>query len=113
MHPFSLKDLEFEIPLFAAKHQRYICENVSRVCDNSEEKKYCLEFEWVASSYSVPNKIKLYISILKPNSGNIGIILTEITDSGNEIRLRHVAKPIKSISSLEEFEKLLIHLAEF
>ena len=113
MHPFSLKDLEFEIPLFAAIHQRYICENVCRLRDDSEEKKYCLDFKWVASSYSVPDKVKLYISILKPNSGKIGIILTEITDSGKEIRLRHVVRPTKSISSLEEFQKLLIHLAHF
>jgi hypothetical protein len=107
-NPKYLKGLEFNIPLFSAANQDYICDEVKETTNgvNVDHKNYTLYFSWIPSTYNVPEKIEVEIYIPN-NSPNTLIQLFEITDKGKRLNLTKHTWMKKDLNSLSGIRKIL------
>lgn len=108
--PMSLKGLKFNIPLFCANGQYYLCDEVKETTSgtNVDHKNYTLYFSWIPTSYNVPEKVEVEIYIPN-NSPNTLVQMFEITDTGKKLNLikNSVMKSkLNSLSSIREIFQL-------
>jgi hypothetical protein len=61
--PNRLIDMEFNIPLFNADTQMYLCTNVDEVFTSGEGKDYNISLSEVKQKYSVPERIDISLFI--------------------------------------------------
>jgi hypothetical protein len=62
--PNRLIDMEFNIPVFNAHKQMYLCTNVDEVSTSAEGKDYNISLSEVKQSYSVPERIDISLFII-------------------------------------------------
>ncbi len=108
-----LVDKEFNIPLFHAEKQMYLCTNVEEVLDNpGVGKDYVISFSEVKGNYSVPEKIMIQLNI--PSDGTATYAqatLLEETKNGY-MELSKLICDKKQLSSFGNIKKLFHNLGQ-
>ncbi len=108
-----LVDKEFNIPLFHAEKQMYLCTNVEEVLDNpGVGKDYVISFSEVKGNYSVPEKIMIQLNI--PSDGTATFAqatLLEETKNGY-MELSKLICDKKQLSSFGNIKKLFHNLGQ-
>lgn len=106
MGPKLLVNRVFNIPLFSAKQQQYKCTEVADLTTDANSKKYGLYFQWIASSYNVPEVIRLDITLRPQQTKQIEVQLFEQTGSGNYVPLYHRSYDKERISSTANIQNM-------
>lgn len=105
--PMMLVDKVFSIPLFSAKQQQYKCTEVADLGTDANSKKYGVYFKWIASSYSVPEIIRLDITLRPQQTKQIEVQLFEKNSGGNYIPLYHRSYDMERISSVKNIQTMI------
>ena len=104
--PMMLMDKVFTIPLFSANTQQYVCTEVADLGGDMTSKKYGVYFKWLKSTYSVPEILRMDIT-LNTGSNHIGIQLFEQRPNGTYIPLFHRGYDKERISSVANIQSML------
>jgi hypothetical protein len=104
--PMMLMDKVFNIPLFSANTQEYICTEVADLGSDGLSKTYGLYFKWLPTSYSVPEVIRMDIT-LQTGSNHIEVQLFEKRNSGDYIPLYHRGYNKERISSVANIQNMI------
>jgi len=104
--PMMLIDKVFNIPLFSANTQEYICTEVVDLGSDGLSKTYGLYFKWLPTSYSVPEVIRIDITV-NTGSNHIGVQLFEKRNSGNYIPLFNRGYDKQRISSVANIQSMI------
>ena len=86
--PVMLIDREFNIPLFNADKQMYLCIGVSEIATSPGGKDYNISLSEVKQNYAVPERVDINLFI--PTDGNGGlahVTMNEIRTNGRDIKL--------------------------
>lgn len=105
-NPTYLKGLKFNIPLFCANGQYYLCDEVKETTNGIgvAHKIYTLYFSWIPTTYNVPEKVEVEFYIPN-NSPNVLVQMFEITDTGKKLNLTKdsvMKSKLNSLNSLRE-----------
>ena len=113
-NPTYLKGLEFNIPLFNADKQMYLCTDVSEVGGSSVGKDYNISLSEVKQNYSVPEKvdIHLFIPTTDANGELADITMNEINSRGHYYKLAKRIIPKKDITTLGGLKKVFYEMAK-
>ena len=104
--PIMLVNKIFTIPLFSAAHQQYVCTEVADLGSDGLSKTYGLYFKWLPTSYSVPEVIRMDIT-LQTGSNHIEVQLFEKRNSGDYIPLYHRGYNKERISSVANIQNMI------
>ena len=109
-NPTYLKGLKFNIPLFCANGQYYLCDEVKETTNGVgvAHKIYTLYFSWIPTTYNVPEKVEVEFYIPN-NSPNVLVQMFEITDTGKKLNLTKdsfLKNKLNSLSSIREIFEL-------
>lgn len=110
--PMMLVDKVFTIPLFSAKQQQYVCTEVANLGVDANSKKYGVYLKWINSSYSVPEVIRIDITLRPHQTDQIEVQLFEKTNSGNYIPLYHRSYDKERISSVAKIQSMITDLIQ-
>jgi hypothetical protein len=85
--PMMLMDRVFNIPIFSAANQQYVCTEVAELGVDATSKKYGIYFKWLPSTYSVPEVLRMDIEIYQQKVKPIlvQVSLYEKRNSGNYV----------------------------
>ncbi len=111
--PNSLIDEEFNIPLFSADRQMYLCIDVSEIATSPGGKDYNIMLSEVKQNYSVPERVDINLFI--PTDGNGGlahVTMNEIRTDGRDIKLAQTLTPKENITTLEGLKKVFYKMAK-
>ena len=111
--PVMLIDREFNIPLFNADKQMYLCIDVSEIATSPGGKDYNISLSEVKQNYSVPEKVDINLFI--PTDGNGGlahVTMNEIRTTGRDIKLAQTLTPKENITTLEGLKKIFYEMAK-
>ena len=111
--PVMLIDREFNIPLFNADKQMYLCIDVSEIATSPGGKDYNISLSEVKQNYSVPEKVDINLFI--PSDGNGGlahITMNEVCPKRGEIKLAQTLTPKENITTLEGLKKIFYEMAK-
>ena len=111
LQPGILVGMEFNIPLFCADNQMYVCTEVADMGNDAESKKYGLYFRWLPTSYNVPSVLRLDI-VIQNNHNTIDMELYEKNNSGNYIKIYHKIYSKNDIASLEKIKTTIVDLVK-
>ena len=112
-NPNSLIDMEFNIPLFNAEKQMYLCIDVSEIATSPGGKDYNISLSEVKQNYSVPERVDINLFI--PSDGNGGlahVTMNEIRTNGRDIKLAQTLTPKENITTLERLKKIFYEMAK-
>ena len=113
-NPNSLIDMEFNIPIFAADKQMYLCIDVSEIASSPGGKDYNLMLSEVKGlNYSVPERMDINLFI--PTDGNGGlahVTMNEIRTNGRDIKLAQTLTPKENITTLEGLKKVFYEMGK-
>ena len=104
--PVMLMDKVFTIGLFSADTQQYVCTNVADLGSDMTYKKYGVYFKWLRSSYSVPEIMRMDIT-LNTGSNHIDVQLFEKRPNGAYLPLFHRGYDKERISSVANIQSML------
>ena len=104
--PGMLLNKVFSIPVFSAKKQQYRCTEVADLGSDANGKKYGVYLNWIASSYSVPEVLRLDITLRPQQTKQIEVQLFEKANSGNYIPLYHRSYDMERISSVKNIQRM-------
>jgi hypothetical protein len=111
--PKFLEGMEFNIPVFHAQTQMYLCTNVEEVLDNpGVGKDYAISLSEVKGNYSVPEKIMIQLNI--PSDGTATFAhatLLEETKNGY-MELSKLICDKTQLSSFGNIKKLFHNLGQ-
>ena len=111
--PVMLIDREFNIPLFSADRQMYLCIDVSEIATSPGGKDYNISLSEVKQNYSVPERVDINLFI--PSDGNGGlahVTINEIRTNGRDIKLAQTLTPKENITTLEGLKKVFYKMAK-
>ena len=111
--PNRLIDMEFNIPLFNADKQMYLCIDVSEIATSPGGKDYNISLSEVKQNYSVPERVDVNMFI--PSDGNGGlahVTMNEIRTNGRDIKLAQTLTPKENITTLEGLKKVFYEMAK-
>lgn len=110
--PMMLVDKVFTIPVFAAYKQQYVCTEVAELGVDATSKRYGIYFKWIASSYSVPEILRMDIEIYQQKVKPIlvQVSLYEKTNSGNYVVVCNGHFKEDCISTLSNIQNMIIDL---
>ena len=111
--PNRLIDMEFNIPLFNAETQMYVCTDVSEIATSPGGKDYNISLSEVKQNYSVPERVDINLFI--PTDGNGGlahVTMNEIHTNGRDIKLGQTLTPKENITTLEGLKKIFYEMAK-
>lgn len=111
--PMYLKGLEFNIPLFNADTQMYLCTDVSEVGGSSIGKDYNISLSEVKQNYSVPERvdIHLFIPTTDANGECVHITMNEIRSIG-DYKLANRITDKSNITTLGGLKKVFYEMAK-
>lgn len=104
--PMMLMDKVFTIGIFSADTQQYVCTEVADLGGDMTSKKYGVYFKWLRSSYSVPEIMRMDIT-LNHGSNHIDVQLFEKRPNGSYIPLFHRGYDKERISSVAKIQDML------
>lgn len=112
--PTYLKGLEFNIPLFNADKQMYLCTDVSEVGGSSLGKDYNISLSEIKGlNYSVPERVDIHLFI--PNTDANGelahITINEVNGRHGDYKLASRPTPKKDITTLGGLKKVFYEMA--
>jgi len=111
--PNRLVDMEFNIPLYNAETQMYLCIDVSEIATSPGGKDYNISLSEVKQNYSVPERVDINLFI--PSDGNGGlahVTINEIRTNGRDIKLAQTLTPKENITTLEGLKKVFYEMAK-
>ena len=112
--PNRLVDMEFNIPIFNADRQMYLCIDVSEIASSPGGKDYNLMLSGVKGlNYSVPERLDINLFI--PTDGNGGlahVTMNEIRTNGRDIKLAQTLTPKENITTLAGLKKVFYEMAK-
>ena len=113
-NPNSLIDMEFNIPLFNADKQMYLCIDVSEITTSPGGKDYNIMLSQIKGlNYSVPERvdINMFIPTTDANGELAHITMNEINSRG-EYKLAHTLTPKSNITTLGGLKKVFYEMAK-
>ena len=111
--PVMLIDREFNIPLFNAETQMYLCIDVSEIASSPGGKDYNISLSEVKQNYAVPERVDINLFI--PTDGNGGlahVTMNEIRTTGRDIKLAQTLTPKENITTLAGLKKTFYEMAK-
>ena len=111
--PVMLIDREFNIPLFNADKQMYLCIDVSEIATSPGGKDYNISLSEVKQNYAVPERVDINLFI--PTDGNGGlahVTMNEIRTNGRDIKLAQTLTPKENITTLAGLKKTFYEMAK-
>ena len=111
--PNRLVDMEFNIPLYNAETQMYLCIDVSEIATSPGGKDYNISLSEVKQNYSVPERVDINLFI--PSDGNGGlahVTINEIRTNGRDIKLAQTLTPKENITTLEGLKKVFYEMGK-
>ena len=111
--PVMLIDREFNIPLFNAETQMYVCTDVSEIATSPGGKDYNISLSEVKQKYSVPERVDIDLFI--PSDGNGGlahVTINEIRTNGRDVKLAQTLTPKENITTLEGLKKVFYEMGK-
>ena len=111
--PVMLIDREFNIPLFNADKQMYLCIDVSKIATSPGGKDYNISLSEVKQNYAVPERVDINLFI--PTDGNGGlahVTMNEIRTNGRDIKLAQTLTPKENITTLAGLKKTFYEMAK-
>ena len=112
--PQFLKGIEFNIPLFNAEKQMYVCTDVNELALTPGGKDYLISLSEVKQSYSVPEKItvSLFIPHTDANGEPAHVDMLELRPNNRTLPLTKVMVTKSKLSSLGGLKKVLYNMAK-
>jgi hypothetical protein len=112
--PNRLSDMEFNIPLFNADTQMYLCTNVDEVSTSGEGKDYNISLSEVKQKYSVPERIdiSLFIPHTDANGEPARIVMVEVRPLNRRVPLTKVMVTKSKLSSLAGLKEVFYNMAK-
>ena len=113
-NPQFLKGIEFNIPLFNAETQRYLCTNVDEVSTSGEGKTYKISLSEVKQNYSVPERIviDLFIPHTDANGEPAHVNMLELRENNRTLPLTKVMVTKSKLSSLAGLKEVFYNMAK-
>jgi len=112
-NPQFLKGIEFNIPLFNAETQRYLCTNIEWI-KTLEGKDYNISLSEVKQNYSVPEKIivSLFIPHTDANGEPANVNMFEVRPNNRNLTLTKVMVTKSKLSSLAGLKEVFYNMAK-
>ena len=110
--PNRLIDMEFNIPLYNANNQMYVCTNVKEVKTTPGGKDYNISLSEVKCGFSVPERVDINLFIPTDAGGIASLHMVEVRPTGNDIKLAKWTTDKKHISSLAGLKEVLYNMAK-
>ena len=111
---WMLVDKEFNIPLFCADKQMYLCTNVEETISAPAGKTYTISFSEIKTlGYNVPERVD--VSLFVPEDGNggmVNIIMVEVDAERGDLPLSNMITLKKNISSLGKLKQIFYNLGK-
>ena len=112
--PNRLVDMEFNIPIFNADRQMYLCIDVSEIASSPGGKDYNLVLSEVKGlNYAVPERVEINLFI--PTDGNGGlahVTMNEIHPKRGDVKLAQTLTPKENITTLEGLKKIFYEMGK-
>jgi hypothetical protein len=111
--PNRLIDMEFNIPVFNAHKQMYLCTNVEWI-KTLEGKDYTISLSEVKQTYSVPEKIivSLFIPDTDANGEPANVNMFEVRLNNRNLPLTKVMVTKSKLSSLAGLKEVFYNMAK-
>ena len=111
--PNRLIDMEFNIPLFNADKQMYLCIDVSEIASSPGGKDYNLMLSEVKGlNYAVPERVDVNMFIPTDAGGIASLHMVEVRPTGSDIKLAKWTTDKEHISSLTGLKEVLYNMAK-
>jgi hypothetical protein len=112
--PNRLIDREFNIPVFNADTQMYVCMDVSEIASSPVGKDYTISFSEVKQKYAVPQRINidLFIPTTDANGELAHVHMVEPTPKRGNIELASVMVNKSKLSSLAGLKEVFYNMAK-
>jgi hypothetical protein len=112
--PNRLIDMEFNIPIFNADTQMYVCTDVSEIASSPGGKDYTISLSEVKQNYSVPERITidLFIPTTDANGEPTHVHMIEPRPKGRDVVLTKVMVTKSKLSSLGGLKKVFYNMAK-
>jgi hypothetical protein len=112
-NPQFLKGIEFNIPVFNAETQMYLCTNIEWI-KTSEGKDYNISLSEVKQNYSVPEKIivSLFIPDTDANGEPANVNMFEVKPHNRTFPLTKVMVTKSKLSSLVGLKEVFYNMAK-
>ena len=113
--PVMLIDREFNIPLFNADKQMYVCIDVIEIATSPGGKDYNIMLSEVKGlNYSVPERVdvNMFIPTTDANGELAHITMNEVDPKRGDIKLAQTLTPKENITTLEGLKKVFYKMAK-
>jgi hypothetical protein len=112
-NPQFLKGVEFNIPLFNAATQMYVCTNIEWI-KTLEGKDYTISLSEVKQNYSVPEKIivSLFIPDTDANGEPANVNMFEVRPNNRNLPLTKVMVTKSKLSSLAGIKEVFYNMTK-
>jgi hypothetical protein len=112
-NPSMLVNMEFNIPVFNAETQMYLCTNVEWI-KTLEGKDYNISLSEVKQNYSVPEKIivSLFIPHTDANGEPANVNMFEVRPNNRNLPLTKVMVTKSKLSSLAGLKEVFYNMAK-
>lgn len=111
--PVMLIDREFNIPLYQANGQMYVCTNVDEIESSQRGKDYNISLSEIARGYSVPERIDINLFIPTDAGELASLHMIEVRPNGSgDIKLAKTLTAKEHISSLAGLKEVLYNMAK-
>ena len=113
--PNRLIDMEFNIPIFNADKQMYLCIDVSEIATSPGGKDYNIMLSEVKGlNYSVPERVdvNMFIPSTDANGELAHITMNEIDAKRGDIKLANTTTHKKNITTLEGLKKVFYEMGK-
>jgi hypothetical protein len=111
--PNRLIDMEFNIPLFNAATQMYVCTDVSEIASSPGGKDYTISLSEVKQNYAVPERINIdmFIPTTDANGEPAHVTMNEVRTKGDVV-LTKVMVTKSKLSSLAGLKEVFYNMAK-
>lgn len=110
--PNVLMGMEFNIPLFRADKQMYLCIDVSEIATSPGGKDYNIKLREIKGlNYAVPERVDVNMFIPTDTGEYVHITMNEVDRNDLDIKLSQTLTSKEHISSLSGFKEVLYNMA--
>ncbi len=110
---WMLVDKEFNIPLFAADKQMYLCTNVDEIESSPAGKDYNISFSEIKTlSYNVPERIDINLFIPADGGGMVRMHMVEVHPERGDLPLSNMITLKENISSLSKLKGIFYNMGK-
>ena len=112
--PNRLIDMEFNIPIFNADTQMYVCTDVSEIASSPGGKDYTISFSEIKQKYAVPERINIdmFIPTTDANGEPANVNMFEVRPNSRNLPLTKVMVTKSKLSSLAGLKEVFYNMAK-